>query len=215
MEFGGAEIMARKTQISKDIILKKGLELLIRDGYSSVNIKTLSKEIGCSTQPLVWHFGNMDGLREALAQEALYYANQKLTPQSENFIEAFLQIGFSYVNMAFDEPNLFQFIYMGESKQYCRGDFSSILTDKGNAALIEELSKYLHADKNEVGKFVQRMVVYTHGIASLIAVGVLQGTKEEAYKMISEMGIDLLSKLNTDIDFQKILSNITFPKGDA
>ena len=65
-----------------------------------------------------------------------------------------------------------------ESKQYCRGGFSSILTDKGNADLIEDLSQYLHADKNEVGKFVQRMVVYTHGIASLIAVGVLQGTKE-------------------------------------
>lgn len=214
MEFGGIR-MARKTQISKEVILQKGLELLIRDGYSSVNIKTLSKEIGCSTQPLVWHFDNMDGLREALVQKALYYANQKLTPQSENFIEAFLQIGFAYVNMAFDEPNLFQFIYMGESKQYCRGGFSSILTDKGNAALIEGLSQYLHADKNEVGKFIQRMVVYTHGIASLIAVGVLQGTKEEVHKMISEMGIDLLSKLNADIDFQKVLSNITSPKGDA
>lgn len=214
MEFRGAE-MARKTQISKEVILQKGLELLIRDGYSSVNIKTLSKEIGCSTQPLVWHFGNMDRLREALVQKALYYANQKLNPQSENFIEAFLQIGCSYVNMALDEPNLFRFIYMGESKQYCRGDFNSILTDNGNATLIEGLSQYLHADKNDVGKFIQRMVVYTHGIASLIAAGVLQGTKKEVYKMISEMGTDLLSKLNADIDLQKILSNITLPKGDA
>lgn len=206
--------MARKTQISKDIILQKGLELLIRDGYSSVNIKTLSKEIGCSTQPIVWHFNNMDGLREALVQKALYYANQKLTPRTENFIEAFLQIGFAYVNMAFDEPNLFQFIYMGESKQYHRGGFGSILTDNGNAMLIDGLSQYLHADKNKVGKFVQRMVVYTHGIASLIAVGVLQGTKEEIYKMILEMGTDLLSKLNTDIDLEMVLSNIILPKGD-
>lgn len=207
--------MGRKTQISKEVILQKALEMLIRDGYSSVNIKTLSKEIGCSTQPLVWHFGNMDGLREALVQRALYYANQKLNPQSENCIEAFLQIGYSYVNMAFDEPNLFRFIYMGESKQYCRGGFNSILTDKGNAVLIEGLSQYIDVDKNDVGKFVQRMVIYTHGIASLIAVGVLQGTKKEVYKMIFEMGIDLLSKLNADIDLQETLSNITLPKGDA
>ncbi len=207
--------MPSSPKIPKELILENALTMLIREGYAALNIKALAKEIGCSTQPISWHFGNMDGLREALAQEALRYTNQKLTPQSENFIEAFLQIGFAYVNMAFDEPNLFRFIYMGESKQYCRGGFSSILTDKGNAALIEGLSQYLHADKNEVGKFVQRMVVYTHGIASLIAVGVLQGTKEEVYKMISEMGIDLLSKLNTDIDFQKVLSNITSPKGDA
>lgn len=207
--------MPSSPKIPKELILEYALKILIRDGYTALNIKSLAKEIGCSTQPISWHFGNMDGLREALAKEALYYANQKLRPYSENCIEAFLQIGYSYVNMAFDEPNLFQFIYMGESKQYCRGDFNSILTDNGNAVLIEGLSQYLHVDKGDVGKFVQRMVVYTHGIASLIAVGVLQGTKEEVYKMISEMGIDLLSKLNTDINFQKILSNITLPKGDA
>lgn len=207
--------MPSSPKIPKELILEYALKILIRDGYTALNIKSLAKEIGCSTQPISWHFGNMDGLREALAKEALYYANQKLSPYSENCIEAFLQIGYSYVNMAFDEPNLFQFIYMGESKQYCRGDFNSILTDNGNAVLIEGLSQYLHVDKGDVGKFVQRMVVYTHGIASLITVGVLQGTKEEVYKMISEMGIDLLSKLNTDINFQKILSNITLPKGDA
>lgn len=207
--------MPSSPKIPKELILEYALKILIRDGYNALNIKSLAKEIGCSTQPISWHFGNMDGLREALAQEALYYANRKLNPYSENCIEAFLQIGYSYVNMAFDEPNLFRFIYMGESKQYCRGDFNSILTDNGNAVLIEGLSQYLHVDKGDVGKFVQRMVVYTHGIASLIAVGVLQGTKEEVYKMISEMGIDLLSKLNTDINFQKILSNITLPKGDA
>lgn len=207
--------MPSSPKIPKELILEYALKILIRDGYTALNIKSLAKEIGCSTQPISWHFGNMDGLREALAKEALYYANQKLSPYSENCIEAFLQIGYSYVNMAFDEPNLFHFIYMGESKQYCRGDFNSILTNNGNAVLIEGLSQYLHVDKGDVGKFVQRMVVYTHGIASLITVGVLQGTKEEVYKMISEMGIDLLSKLNTDINFQKILSNITLPKGDA
>ena len=44
--------MARKTQISKEVILEAALKMLIRDGYSAINIKTLSKEIGCSTQPL-------------------------------------------------------------------------------------------------------------------------------------------------------------------
>ena len=65
MEFGGTKL-ARKVQISKEMILQAALEMLIRKGYSAINIKTLSKEIGCSTQPLVWHFENMEGLRKAL-----------------------------------------------------------------------------------------------------------------------------------------------------
>ena len=76
--------MARKTQISKAVILETALQMLIRDGYSAVNIKTLSKEIGCSTQPLVWHFDNMEGLRKALAEYAIAFANKKLKPLSEN-----------------------------------------------------------------------------------------------------------------------------------
>ena len=32
--------MARKTQVSKEIILQEALEMLIRDGYSAINIKT-------------------------------------------------------------------------------------------------------------------------------------------------------------------------------
>ena len=48
--------MARKTTISKEVILEAALKMLIRDGYASVNVKTLAAEIGCSTQPIVWHF---------------------------------------------------------------------------------------------------------------------------------------------------------------
>ena len=74
--------MARKTQISKEVILEAALKMLIRDGYSAINIKTLSKEIGCSTQPLVWHFVNMEGLRKALADHALKYTNSKKRPSA-------------------------------------------------------------------------------------------------------------------------------------
>lgn len=82
--------MARKKQISKEVILQKALEVLIRDGYSSINIKTLSQEIGCSTQPLVWHFGNMERLRAALAEYALNYANHKIAPSTKDAIDAFV-----------------------------------------------------------------------------------------------------------------------------
>ena len=108
--------MARKTQVSKEMILQTALEMIIRDGYSAINIKTLSKEIGCSTQPLVWHFENMAGLRKALAVYALDYANEKMRPCTQNGMDAFAGIGTAYINLAFDEPNLFKYLYMsGES----------------------------------------------------------------------------------------------------
>ena len=41
--------MPPKTQISKERILETGLQILIREGYASVTIHRLAKELNCST----------------------------------------------------------------------------------------------------------------------------------------------------------------------
>ena len=201
--------MPRSVQITKEKILTAALDVLIREGYSAVSIKSIARELNCSTQPIAWQFGNMDNMREALTKEAVAYANQKMMPTSTNCIEAFWQIGYGYINLAFDTPNLFRFVYMGESKNYCRGGFNSILTDKGNAVLIDKLYQYLNISKEQADMLFQRMIVYTHGIVSLVVAGVLNCTKEQVYSIVKNFGLDLLSLTDTALDIRAVISNIT------
>lgn len=202
-------IMPRSVQITKEKILAAAIDILIRDGYYAVNIKSIAKELKCSTQPIAWQYGNMDNMREALTQESVIYANQKMMPTSTNCIEAFWQIGYAYINLAFDTPNLFRFVYMGESKNYCRGGFNSILTDKGNAALIDKLYQYLNISREQADMLFQRMLVYTHGIVSLVVAGVLNCTKEQVYSIVKDFAADLFSLTGVDLDIPSIISNIT------
>lgn len=81
--------MPSSPKIPKEKILQTALNLIIRDGYDAVNIKTVAKELGCSTQPVSWHFGNMEGFRKALAEYALNYANSKLLSITESGIYTF------------------------------------------------------------------------------------------------------------------------------
>lgn len=201
--------MPRSVQITKEKILAAAIDILIRDGYYAVNIKSIAKELKCSTQPIAWQYGNMDNMREALTQEAVIYANQKMMPTSTNCIEAFWQIGYAYINLAFDTPNLFRFVYMGESKNYCRGEFNSILTDKGNAALIDKLYQYLNINREQADMLFQRMLVYTHGIVSLVVAGVLNCNKEQVYSIVKDFAADLFSLTGVDLDILSIISNIT------
>ncbi|MDE7445832.1 MAG: TetR/AcrR family transcriptional regulator [Lachnospiraceae bacterium] len=200
--------MPRSVQITKEKILTAALDVLIREGYSAVSIKSIARELNCSTQPIAWQFGNMDNMREALTKEAVTYANKKMMPTSTDCIEAFWQIGYGYINLAFDTPNLFRFVYMGESKNYCRGGFNSILTDKGNAVLIDKLYPYLNISKEQADMLFQRMIVYTHGIVSLVVAGVLNCTKEQVYSIVKEFGSDLLSLTGTALDIGAVMSNI-------
>lgn len=177
--------MARKIQISKEVILQAALEMLIRDGYASVNIKTLSKEIGCSTQPLVWHFENMDGLRKALAQYALAYANTKMEPKDENSIEAFKQVGTGFVQIALVEPNLFRFLYLEGYMGSPADNLEMLINDEENIELIKRISKDLEISKKKASRYLQNTIVYTYGIATLIAIGMIKTSQKEVMKLVN------------------------------
>ena len=191
--------MARKVTISKEVILEAALKMLIRDGYSSVNVKTLASEIGCSTQPIVWHFENMEGLRIALAEYAMGYAAVKSASSFNSEVESFEFLGRAYVKMALKEPNLFRFLYLGESplsKPYNLKDIGK------NKEMISKIAGQTGLNEEQVIRFVRNTVIYSHGIATMVATGMLKGTEKELMKMINDAADVFI--LNEGIDPKKM-----------
>ncbi len=195
--------MARKTQVSKEIILQEALEMLIRDGYSAINIKTLSKEIGCSTQPLVWHFENMAGLRKALAEYALNYANGKMRSCVQNGMDAFAGVGMAYINLAFDEPNLFQYLYMSGEGELRAGGFDVLVHAEANAAMAAQIADDLKIPKENVSSFFQNTMIYTHGLACFVASGVITSSKEEVIRMVRQAALTFLSQAGAKTNLEE------------
>ena len=176
--------MARKATISREVILEAALKMLIRDGYASVNVKTIAAEIGCSTQPIVWHFKNMEGLRLALSGYAMEYAAKKAASNYENKLESFEFLGRSYVKMALKEPNLFKFLYLGESPMGKPYNLKDVGRAK-NKAIITMIAEQTGLNEEQVIRFVRNTIIYSHGIATMIATGVLKGTEKEMMEMIN------------------------------
>ena len=195
--------MARKTQVSKEIILQEALEMLIRDGYSAINIKTLSKEIGCSTQPLVWHFENMAGLRKALAEYALNYANGKMRSCVQNGMDAFAGVGMAYINLAFDEPNLFQYLYMSGESELRAGGFDVLVHAEANAAMAAQIADDLKIPKENVSSFFQNTMIYTDGLACFVASGVITSSKEEVIRMVRQAALTFLSQAGAKTNLEE------------
>ena len=189
--------MARKATISKEVILDAALKMLIRDGYASVNVKTLAAEIGCSTQPIVWHFENMEGLRRALAE----YAMKKAATESANKLESFEFLGRSYVKMALKEPNLFKFLYLGENPMGKPYNLKDVGRAK-NKEMIAMIAEQTGLNEEQVIRFVRNTIIYSHGIATMLATGVLKGTEKEMMDMINKAADAFI--LNEGVDPQKI-----------
>ena len=69
--------MPSSPKIKKEDILQAALELVSKNGYAALNIKAVAGELGCSTAPISWQFGGMDGLREELIPFAEQYVEDK------------------------------------------------------------------------------------------------------------------------------------------
>ena len=175
--------MPTSPKIPKEIILQHALEMLIQEGYSSINIKTLAKRIGCSTQPISWHFGNMENFRNALTEYALNYANEKMISASEGML-AFSNVGIGYIDLAFDEPNLFRYLYMSGESGYYAGGFEILTTADTNSVMIEQIANQLGTSVDKVKEFFRNTIIYTHGLACFVVSGLIKSTKEELYAMV-------------------------------
>ena len=45
-----------KTRITKDMIINAAIEIAKQSGYESINARTVSAQLHCSTQPVMYHF---------------------------------------------------------------------------------------------------------------------------------------------------------------
>ena len=192
--------MGRSVRIPKEKLLQTGLKMLIKDGYSSINITSLARETGCSTQPVAWHFGSMESFRTELAEYALDYVNGKMVLNSGDPLTDFLNIGRVYVDMAFDEPKLVRFLQLDEAGRRSSEGMGFIFEDKKNAILAERLAEKLEVDVLTARRFMQSAVIYTQGLVTLISSGAVKCERDEANKLLVDFGRTFLMGLGVPKD---------------
>lgn len=179
--------MSPRVQISKEKILETALQLLIRDGYEAITIKAVAKELGTSTQPISWTFGNMENFRTALAEYALAYANQKMHSDSYDSMEAYGKVGTGYVDMAYDEPNLIRFLRLDEKRLQGSGGLGGSFDEKAKADRRKAFAGQYGCTEEEAEKFMLNMMIYTQGLVSMILAGGINIAREDAHQLLHKM----------------------------
>lgn len=163
--------MGRKTQITKEKILEAALEMLIQEGYSAITVKTLAARIGCSTQPIVWHFDNMQGFRKAFYEYCIDYAKSQFTAWNGSLDDLLAETARGYITIACKMPHLFRFVF-GNSAEDCRGsDVAQKLQLDNTTKIIQLLCREKNLTQKQAEAFLMNYEFYIHGIASYTAGG--------------------------------------------
>ena len=175
--------MGRKTQITAEVILENALQMLIRDGYSAINIKTLAAQIGCSTQPIVWHFENMQGFRKAFYEYCIAYARSQFTPWNGSLEDLLTETARGYISIACNMPNLFRFVFT-DSKEDCgNSQVAQKLQLDNTQKIIRLLCEEKGLTEEKAAAFLMNYEFYIHGIASYTASGFVSYPEDELIAM--------------------------------
>lgn len=194
--------MGSIARIPKDQILDAALKMLIRDGYDSINIKTLAKELGCSTQPISWHFGSMPNLRKELTEAAFQYADKKMIPPPDDVvaIDRFREMGNRYIDLAYDEPNLARFLTEAHEGHAFAEQFIEILDRSMDETMSRQIADVLSVSVDQAEHLIQTLMLYVQGLVTMILSDRAQlESKEVAYEMIQRVGRNYMIGIGADM----------------
>lgn len=172
--------MPAKKQITKEMILAAALKLLKEQGYDAVNIKQLSKELGCSTQPVYLSFSGMEDLRNELLPLTV---KEFETYMKSNSIDGRIDLyGINYIHFAKEEPQLFCFLFMRAN--------AFLETKQALVPIIEQsvqkLMNVYHICHEEADILHDQLWMHTHGIASMIATSFCDWNMKKVSMMLAD-----------------------------
>ncbi len=198
--------MPSSPKIKKEDMLQAALEIIIQDGYAALNIKAVAKKLECSTAPISWQFGGMDGLRQELIPFAEQYVEDTYYSLNENEFATFEQRGKGIIDLALEKPYLFRFLYMGERRPHLITGFELQPDDSGGINVYKKIADMLEITVKQAMDFAMTMIVYTQGIGTLIASGIVKDTKENMYRMLHNTGMTYLKGLGVRENILQSLS---------
>lgn len=172
--------MPAKKQITKDMILDAALKLLKEQGYDAVNIKQLSGELGCSTQPVYLSFSGMEDLRNELLPLAVEEFETYMKNNSKE--DAINLYDINYIHFAMEEPRLFCFLFMREN---AFSEIKQALTPVIEQSIDRLMAAY-HISHEEADILHDQLWMHAHGIASMIATGFCKWNMEKAGRMLAD-----------------------------
>ena len=184
--------MARPAKVTKEEIVSAGLAVVDAEGLTALSARRVARQLGVSTAPVYVCFSSMDALTEAVMQEAvallLAYTRRLHTDRP------FLNIGTGTVLYSKEHPTLYRALFLEGDRfeKLVRRFLAEITRDMANDGRFTHLPNVVRA------QLLARMWTYTHGMASLIAVGITRRMSKDAIvRSLIEVGTPLIREVLT------------------
>ncbi|PNY19545.1 TetR/AcrR family transcriptional regulator [Streptococcus parauberis] len=182
-----------KQKYSKQLLLEKGLAYVNEFGMSNLSFRKFATYIGCSTQPIISSFGNLETLilELGIAIERFYYDYTSQFVKEEK--DSFLTVGLAYISFANEYSNYFHSLFLMD--YFKKESFSAFFTDEESQSFVRDLAHTLNLSETVALKLLRNMWLTTHGIATFAYTNQVDLDHSEIEEILQQNFQGLLSVL--------------------
>ena len=159
--------MPPKAKITKEMIVDVAFGIIQREGVDKVTARSISQQLNCSTQPVLYHFATVEDIKKAVYKKADAYHSDYLMNMENDYGDPMLTMGMNYINFARKERNIFQFLF--QSNEFSGASILELLEMEEILPLLTVLQQELELSLEEVKEVFSTLFIFVHGYASLYA----------------------------------------------
>ncbi len=164
-------------KVTKEMIIDAAFEIAKEMGAENITARTVSQRLGCSTQPVLYHFKTIEDVRITAHKKGFEYHIDYVTNLSGKYERPMLEVGMRHIQFAIEEKNLFRFLF--HSNYYTGISLSDWLTEENFGSIFSILKIQAKVDDRQAYNIFSQIFLVTHGIASLLASNAM--VYDEAY----------------------------------
>ena len=154
--------MPKKPTTTREAMLEGAFQLIREKGHESLTARNLAAFLGCSTQPVMYQFPNLDTLRDLTYQKSDAFHSEYILAGGD-----LLEIGMRYIRFAEEEPQLFRFLF--QSGRFSGFSLEELIKASEAADLLTAVSTEVGLTREGAALYFEPLVAVVHGYASLIA----------------------------------------------
>ena len=177
--------MPKKPTTTREDMIGAAFQLIRRKGLSALTARRLAKELGCSTQPIMYQFPNLEELTDQAYEKAGIYHTEYITANDD-----FMEIGLRYIRFASEETNLFRFLF--QSGRFDGLNLMNLIRDNVDDSIVAAAAKDMEMSEKEALDCFEILFAMVHGYASLIANNALDYDEESLRKALDRTAEGLM-----------------------
>lgn len=156
-----------KAKITREMVVDAAFEVTRIMGSENVNARTVSEKLGCSTQPVMYHFARIEEMKRAVYEKADRFHTEYLMNITVPQEGVMLGIGLNYIRFAIKEPNLFKFLF--QSGFAVENSLLDMIDSEELIPVLSAMREAMEMDMEQTKEVFLTIALFAHGYASIIA----------------------------------------------